>query len=106
MTRSVATRQCHSLLFGLILSSFAIAADNDTANRSESFVIPDWFKASFLDLSEDNLEAQDAGKHLMVLFTQDFCPYCEALINKNLTQQSIRDSLKTNFDIVQLNMWQ
>ena len=44
-------------------------------------------------------------KHLMVLFTQDFCPYCEALINKNLTQQSIRDSLKTNFDIVQLNMW-
>ena len=105
MTGSVAMRQCHSLLFGLILSSFAIAADNDTANRSESFVIPDWFKASFLDLSEDNLEAQDAGKHLMVLFTQDFCPYCEALINKNLTQQSIRDSLKTNFDIVQLNMW-
>ena len=105
MTRSVAMRQCQGLLFGLILSSFAIAADDDVANRSESFVIPSWFKASFLDLSEDNLEAQDAGKHLMVLFTQDFCPYCEALINKNLTQQSIRDSLNANFDIVQLNMW-
>ena len=82
-----------------------IAAETDTSAHPEPFGIPDWFKTSFLDLSEDNAEAQSAGKHLLVLFTQDFCPYCKALIEKNLTQKTIRDSLDRGFDIVHLNMW-
>jgi thioredoxin-related protein len=80
-------------------------AETKTSTHPEPFGIPDWFKNSFLDLSEDNAEAQDEGKHLLVLFTQDFCPYCKALIEKNLTQKKIRDSLDANFDIVHLNMW-
>ncbi|MEL0242755.1 MAG: thioredoxin fold domain-containing protein, partial [Pelagibacteraceae bacterium] len=89
----------------ILLCSSALAAQTDTPTQSEPFGIPDWFKASFLDLSEDNAEAQEDGKHLLVLFTQDFCPYCKALIEKNLTQKTIRDKLDKDFDIVHLNMW-
>lgn len=92
------------LLTVLMYSSISLA-ETKTSTHPEPFGIPDWFKNSFLDLSEDNSEAQDEGKHLLVLFTQDFCPYCKALIEKNLTQKKIRDSLDANFDIVHLNMW-
>lgn len=88
-----------------LVCPFVIAAETDTSAHPEPFGIPDWFKTSFLDLSEDNAEAQSAGKRLLVLFTQDFCPYCKALIEKNLTQKTIRDSLDRGFDIVHLNMW-
>ena len=92
------------LLAVLMYTSIAVA-ETSTASHPEPFGIPDWFKNSFLDLSEDNAEATDEGKHLLVLFTQDFCPYCKALIEKNLTQKKIRESLDANFDIVHLNMW-
>ena len=92
-------------LAAIFLCSSALATQTDTPTHPEPFGIPDWFKASFLDLSEDNAEAQEDGKHLLVLFTQDFCPYCKALIEKNLTQKIIRDKLDKDFDIVHLNMW-
>jgi thioredoxin-related protein len=92
-------------LAAIILCSSALAAQTDNSAHPEPYGIPDWFKESFLDLSEDNAEAQDNGKHLLVLFTQDFCPYCKALIEKNLTQKTIRDKLDKDFDIVHLNMW-
>ena len=71
----------------------------------DTFELPDWFKVSFLDLSEDNAEAIEANKHLVVFFWQDFCGYCKNTIEKNLTQQSIRDVFDEHFDVVALNIW-
>lgn len=71
----------------------------------DSFELPEWFKVSFLDLSEDNLEAAEANKHLVVFFWQEFCAYCKNTIEKNLTQQSIRDVFDAHFDVVALNIW-
>lgn len=71
----------------------------------DSFELPEWFKVSFLDLSEDNLEATEANKHLVVFFWQEFCAYCKNTIEKNLTQQSIRDVFDEHFDVVALNIW-
>jgi len=48
----------------------------------DTFELPDWFKVSFLDLSEDNAEAIEANKHLVVFFWQDFCGYCKNTIEK------------------------
>lgn len=66
---------------------------------------PDWFKLSFLDLAEDVAEARAAGKRLIVLFTQKGCPYCNALVERNLSQKDIEDFLRQNFDVVALDMW-
>lgn len=71
----------------------------------DTFELPDWFKVSFLDLSEDNAEAVESNRHLVVFFWQDFCGYCKNTIEKNLTQQSIRDVFDAHFDVVALNIW-
>ena len=71
----------------------------------DSFELPEWFKVSFLDLSEDNLEATEDNKHLVVFFWQEFCAYCKNTIEKNLSQQSIRDVFDSHFDVVALNIW-
>ena len=66
---------------------------------------PPWFKESFLDFNEDVAEATAAGKRLMVLFHQDGCPYCNAVVEQNLAQKDIETSVKKNFDVIALNMW-
>ena len=66
---------------------------------------PAWFKDSFLDLREDIREAQKNGKRVMLMFTQDNCPYCNLLIERNLSQRGIEDTLKTKFDVIAVNMW-
>lgn len=71
----------------------------------DSVELPEWFKASFLDLSEDNVEAQENDKHLVVMFWQDFCGYCKNMVEKNLSQKSIRDDFDTHFEVVALNIW-
>ncbi len=68
-------------------------------------VYPDWFKDSFLDFQEDIQEAAENGKRVLLLFHQDNCPYCNALIEKNLAQKDIESLLKRRFDVIALNMW-
>jgi len=66
---------------------------------------PAWFKESFLDFQEDINDATKAGKRLMVLFHQDGCPYCNALVERNLAQKDIVDYMRKHFDVVAVNMW-
>ena len=66
---------------------------------------PDWFKDSFLDFQEDIREAAENEKRVLLLFHQDNCPYCNALIEKNLAQKDIESLLRRKFDVIALNMW-
>ncbi|NOZ55039.1 MAG: thioredoxin fold domain-containing protein [Gammaproteobacteria bacterium] len=66
---------------------------------------PAWFKESFLDFNEDIAEASLNGKRLMLLFHQNGCPYCNALVNRNLSQKDIETKVKKNFDVIAINMW-
>lgn len=68
-------------------------------------VYPDWFKTSFMELEEDILEAKEAGKRLMLVFHQDGCPYCNVFVEKNLAQKDIEDTIRENFDVIEINMW-
>ena len=66
---------------------------------------PNWFKDSFLDLKEDVEEAKKSGKRIMIFFHQDGCPYCNALVERNMAQKDIEEKVRKNFDVVALNMW-
>ena len=66
---------------------------------------PEWFKASFLNFQEDIDEAKAAGKRLVVFFHQEGCPYCNALVERNLAQKDIAEKVKKNFDVIGINMW-
>ena len=66
---------------------------------------PAWFKDSFLDLREDVAEAANRKKRVVLLMTQDNCPYCNALVERNLAQKDIEQYLRKHFDVIALNIW-
>jgi len=66
---------------------------------------PNWFKVSFMELEDDVAEAAAEGKRLMLIFHQSGCPYCNAFVEQNLAQKDIENTLKTKFDVIEMNMW-
>ena len=66
---------------------------------------PAWFKNSFLNIKEDIADAHKSGKRVMLMFTQDNCPYCSALVERNLSQRQIEATLKDKFDVIAINIW-
>lgn len=66
---------------------------------------PSWFKESFLEFSDDIADAADQGKRVVLLFTQDGCPYCNALVEQNLSQKHIEEKMREHFDVLAVNMW-
>lgn len=94
------------LLAFMILFQPILAAENKGRFfGAKDTEIPAWFKDSFLDLKEDVQEATAGNKRLMLFFMQDGCPYCNALVERNLSQQDIAQKARANFDIIALNMW-
>ena len=67
--------------------------------------LPNWFKASFMDFSEDLEEADDKGKHIMIYFHQDGCPYCAKLVQENFHDDALVAKLQKDFDTIETNMW-
>lgn len=105
-----------SLLTLLSFSLIATPALAETQQASEAkdhgqflgakeTVYPAWFKESFLELGADAEEAGESGKHVMILFHQAGCPYCNALVERNLSQKNIEQYVRQNFDVVAINMW-
>ncbi len=95
-----------------LLASFAIeaaqpkiATPHGTYYGAQATHYPDWFKESFLDLRADIREAQQTGKRVMLMFTQDNCPYCAALVERNLSQRQIEATLREKFDVIAVNLW-
>ncbi len=65
---------------------------------------PTWFHDGFLDLKEDLAAAKVSGKQLIILFTQDGCPYCNALVERNLAQQDIEALMRSKFLVDAMNL--
>jgi thioredoxin-related protein len=66
---------------------------------------PAWFKDSFLNLKEDIDEARRNGKRVILMFTQNGCPYCSALVERNLSQREIEATMREKFDVIAVNLW-
>jgi thioredoxin-related protein len=63
-----------------------------------------WFVESFLELADDLEAARSAGKRFAVLWELRGCPYCREMHLVNFARPDIADYVRTNFDIVQLNI--
>lgn len=99
-------------LFGLAPAQAAEAAKAATGTHAKGAYLgakpteyPGWFKDSFLDLREDVAEAARNKKRVLLLFTQDNCPYCNLLVERNLAQREIEASLRERYDVIAFNMW-
>jgi len=95
-----------------VLSAFVLYSVTALASEKEGTFYgakpteyPSWFKESFLSFEEDIAEAKAAGKRLLLVFHQDGCPYCNALVERNLSQKDIEQKVRKHFDVVAINMW-
>jgi thioredoxin-related protein len=94
------------LLLGAGAAAFAMA----TARADEPILTDDglykqpWFLESFLDLAEDLDGAQKQGKRFAIAWELRGCPYCKETHLVNFTQPRISDYVKTNFEVLQLNI--
>ncbi len=78
----------------------------DDQPRQRHIDLPEWFKASFLDLREDLFEALQSDKRaLVVYFGQENCAYCEALLETNFGDPEIARYTQAHFDVVPIDIW-
>lgn len=67
--------------------------------------LPDWFKLSFLDLSNDVAELKENNKRgLIVYFGQDYCAYCKAHLKHNWQDPFIVAYTRKHFDVIAINV--
>ena len=93
------------------LLNLPAAATEESAEKTRGRILgtsqahyPDWFKDSFLAITEDVEEARDAGKHVILFFDLDDCPYCSKMIQESFTESPYRAFLQQNFDVIAINI--
>jgi len=87
------------------------AAAGVSGARAEEPILTDdglykqpWFLESFLDLSDDLEGAAKAGKRFVIMWELKGCPYCKETHFVNFARTDISDYVKTNFEVLQLNI--
>ncbi len=91
------------ILMFVFFTSFSYGAGKVTgASEHEA---PNWFKQSFLDISEDVNEATSQNKHLMLFIDLDGCPYCTKMLNESFAAENETSKfIKEHFDVINLNV--
>lgn len=65
----------------------------------------DWFSLSFRDIREDMDAARAEGKGLVLVFEQRGCIYCAKMHEEILSDGEVRDFIRSNFKVVQYNLF-
>lgn len=100
--------QTFILLFALFFTPSATLSSVDEGQFLGGKIVedlPDWFKNSFLDLTDDLTEAAAKNRHIMIYFHQNGCPYCAKLVNENFHNPKLVAKLKRDFDSIEVNIW-
>ncbi len=63
-----------------------------------------WFLESFLELGDDLAGATKAGKRFAIMWELKGCPYCRETHLVNFARPDIEAFIKTNFEVLQLNI--
>jgi len=100
----------NKLISSLVLALLAVtpvtllAAEPGKITGGIEFDTPSWFKDSFLEIAEDVDEASESGKHVLLFFHLNGCPYCNKMINENFQQQPLKSQIQANFDSIEINI--
>src|SRR5215471_16197451 len=95
----------------LLVGAAAIAATAAVRAGAQTAILTDdglykepWFLESFLDLADDLEGARKEGKRFAIMWELRGCPYCKETHLVNFAQPRISDYVKTNFEVLQLNI--
>jgi thioredoxin-related protein len=69
-----------------------------------NFETPDWFKDSFLEIASDVEEASESGKHVLLFFHLNGCPYCSITVNEQFQKEPLKSFMQEHFDSIELNV--
>jgi thioredoxin-related protein len=79
-------------------------AAKEPAMTADGLLTEPWFLESFLDLADDLSAAHKDGKRLAIMWELRGCPYCRETHLVNFAQARISDYIKSNFEVLQLNI--
>ncbi len=97
-------------LVALVLALVGAGAPaNDDPTRGRLFGgikhdMPAWFKPSFLEIATDAGEAGGAGKHLILFFHLDECPYCDRMLEESFKPAPQAQYVRQHFDAIAINV--
>jgi|ERR1043166_4733235 thioredoxin-related protein len=89
---------------GLAALSAVRPARADAILADDGLYRQPWFLESFLELADDLGGAIKAGKRFVILWELRGCPYCRETHLVNFARPDIEEYVKTNFDVLQLNI--
>ena len=99
------SRLVTSILILLSLASHpVIAVEPGKVTGGVNFVTPDWFKDSFLEIASDVEEANEAGKHVLLFFHLNACPYCNITVNEQFQKEPLKSFMQEHFDSIEINV--
>ena len=68
------------------------------------FETPAWFKDSFLEIATDVEEANETGKHVLLFFHLNGCPYCAITVNEQFQKEPLKSFMQQHFDSIEINV--
>lgn len=99
-----AMRLLAAAALALLLAAPAGAQTQGRLTGGIIYTLPDWFKASLLDLREDVDDARKANRHLMLFLHLDECPYCARMLKESFVDGDNARTLRAHFDVIAINV--
>ncbi len=93
-------KQLVCLVLMMALALPAVAELGDDGLHKE-----DWMHQSFMDMREDQAEAIEQGKTLMIIWEQRGCIYCDKMHEEVFSDPDIARTLNEDFFVVQYNLF-
>jgi len=82
----------------------AMAAERGKVTGGVPHEVPGWFKDSFLEIADDVDEATEQGKHVLLFFQLNSCPYCDRMLEEAFAAESMASYVQQHFDAIAINV--
>ena len=94
------------LLISVLYAFQSIAADSTRGKivGGVAHSAPSWFKESFLEIADDVDEATANGKHVLLFFQLNDCPYCDRMLEETFEAELLISFIQKNFDSIAINV--
>ena len=90
------------LLTGQIWTT--MAAERGTVTSGLPHEVPGYFKDSFLEIADDVDEASEQGKHVLLFFQLNNCPYCDSMLEDAFETEPLTSYIQQHFDAIAINV--
>jgi thioredoxin-related protein len=93
----------------LALSLLPLSAQAEEAKRGQILggaphTAPSYFKESFLEIASDVDEASEEGRHVMLFFQLNACPYCDRMLAESFEAEPNMSFIQEHFDVIAINV--